>query len=167
MPVHAIFAFAGVAAEIFAVAWITFGVLVAALLAAAAGHFFRICEHFDDDVRELTMDLSPAERRRFFAFYAANRPKNPAVAWFLAVLLGPIGANLYRGERAALFGAVVSLNGLGAWWLESWFSTPHLVTMKNRALADLALEVVRRESIALAGEATSETNAAPVLTGVS
>jgi hypothetical protein len=27
--------------------------------------------------------------------------------------------------------------------------------------------VVRRESIALAGEATSETNAAPVLTGVS
>ena len=56
-----------------------------------------------------------------------------------------MGANLYRAEWGALFAAVVSLNGLGAWWLESWFTAPHLVLARNRALIAWALAVTQRE----------------------
>jgi hypothetical protein len=139
-------AFAGVGLEIFVVAWVTLAILIVALLSAAVNHFFRSVGHFDDDLREATMDLEPSERRRFFELYESQHPKNPAIAWFLAVLLGPVGSNLYRGEWAAFFGAVVSLNGLGAWWLESWFTTPHLVLMKNRKHIAWAHFVLTKES---------------------
>jgi len=145
MPVFLVFAFAGVGLQIFAVAWIAFGLLVLALLAAAAAHFFRNVGHFDDELREATMDLAPAARRRFYELYESRHPKNAAVAWFLAVAFGPMGANLYRAEWGALFAAVVSLNGLGAWWLESWFTAPHLVLSRNRALIAWALAVTQRE----------------------
>ena len=125
-------AFVGVGLEIFAVAWIALFILVAALLSAATNHFFRSVGRFDDALREATMDLSPSQRRRFYELYESRRPKNPAVAWFLAVVFGPAGANLYRGKWAAFFAAVISFNGLCAWWLESWFTTPHLVAIENR-----------------------------------
>jgi hypothetical protein len=138
-------AFVGVGLEIFIVAWGTLAILVAAVLSAAVNHFFSSVGHFDDDLREATMDLSPQARRRFFELYESQHPKSPAVAWFLAVGLGPAGANLYRGEWAAFFGAVVTLNGLGAWWFESWFTTPHLVLMKNRKHIAWALFVLNQD----------------------
>lgn len=147
MPVFLV-AFNDVGLEVFAVAWITLAILIAALLSAAVNHFFRSVGHFDVDLREATMDLSPPARRRFFELYESQHPKNPAVAWFLAVGLGPAGANLYRGEWAAFFAAVVSLNGLGAWWLESWFTTPHLVVIKNRKHIVWAQFVLDRETSA-------------------
>ncbi len=146
-PIYLV-AFAGVGLEIFIVAWVTLAILVFALLAAAVNHFFQSLGHFDDALREATMGLSPAARRRFFELYESQHPKNPAVAWFLAVGLGPAGANLYRGQWAAFVGAVVSLNGLGAWWLESWFTTPHLVQMKNRKHIAWAQYVLRAEQSA-------------------
>ena len=138
-------AFEGVGFEIFVVAWVTLAILIAALLAAAANSFFRNVGRFDDVLREATMDLAPAERRRFFELYESRRPKNPAVAWFLAVAFGPAGANLYRGKWPAFFAAVVSLNGLGAWWLESWFTSPHLVALENRKLIEWTQFVLRSE----------------------
>jgi hypothetical protein len=149
-------AFAGVALEIWYVAWVALALLVFALLAAAASVFFRSVGHFDDELREATMALTPPERRRFFELYESCRPKNPAVAWFLAVGLGPIGANLYRGNVGAFVAALFSLNGLGAWWLESWFTTPHLVLIENRKSIVWALENVRREFHDGEPSATSE-----------
>jgi hypothetical protein len=34
----------------------------------------------------------------------------------------------------------VTLNGFGAWWIESWFSVPALVMIENRANARWALD---------------------------
>ena len=138
-------AFVGVGLTILYVASITLAILVFALLAASAYYFFRSVDSFDDDVRAATMALSPAERARFFTVYHALHPKNPAVAWFMAVILGPIGANLYRGQWLAFAGAVVSLNGLGAWWIESWYSTCPLVLLKNRGLIAYALEIMAND----------------------
>ncbi len=148
-------AFADVGLQIFIVAWVTLAILIAALLSAAVNHFFRSVGRFDDALREATMDLHPRERRRFFELYESRRPKNPAVAWFLAVGLGPAGANLYREQWSACFAAVVSLNGLGAWWLESWFTTPHLVSIENRKHIAWALFVLQSER-KLEAEAVAE-----------
>lgn len=137
--------FVGVGLEVLVTASITLAILIFALLAAAAYSFFRSVANFEDDVREATMDLDPAMRRRFYAHYASLRPKNAAVAWFLAVGLGPIGANLYRGKWLAFVAAVVTLNGLGAWWLESWYTTPHLVLLENRDLIAYALRLARED----------------------
>jgi len=120
--------------------------LILALLAASAYVLFRSLPHFQDDVREATMDLSPAMRRRFFAVYDAEKPRDPAVAWFLAVALGPIGVNFYRGKGLAFLAALVSLNGLGAWWMESWFTAPQFVLMENRALIKQSLSFVQQEA---------------------
>lgn len=145
MTASCVLAFAGVGLEIFWVASITLVILVFALLAAAANYFFRNVGRFDDDLREATMDLEPAARRRFFELYESRHPKNVAVAWFLAVGLGPAGANLYRGEWPAFFAAVVSLNGFGAWWLEAIFTTPQLVLMKNDSYIAWARQIVDSE----------------------
>ena len=138
-------AFVGVGLTVIVVAWITLAILLVALLAASASNFFRSVDDFDTDVREATMDLSPTDRRRFYDIYASLHPKNPAVAWFLAVGLGPIGANLYRRKWPAFFGALISLNGLGAWWLESIYTTPYLVIIENRATIAYALRLLHDE----------------------
>ena len=151
-------AFAGIGLQIFVVAWVTLAVLVLALLAAATNHFFRNVARFGDDLREATMDLEPAIRRRFFARYAELHPKDPAVAWFLAVVLGPAGANLYRGKWGACAAAILSLNGLGAWWIESWYTTPHLVNIENRTLIAWALANVRDD---VAGESGATSQPPP------
>ncbi len=140
-----VLAFNDVGQSVFTLAFVALVILVAALVAASAYVFFRNVDHFDDDVREATMDLEPAARRRFFAVYATRRPKNAAVAWFLAVGLGPLGVNFYRGKWGPCFAALVSLNGLGAWWLESLFTAPQFVLIENRELIEWALFVVKRE----------------------
>jgi len=139
--------FADVGLAVFAVAWLTLAILVLALLAAAANHFFRSVARFDDELREATMELGPAQRRRFFAIYDSLHPKSPAAAWFLAVGLGPVGANLYRAKWPAFFGALVTFNGFGAWWIESWFSTPHLVLIENRALLAHAFQLLHADAV--------------------
>jgi hypothetical protein len=108
------------------------------------------------------MDLKPSARRRFFELYESQHPKNAAVAWFLAVGFGPVGSNLYRGEWAALLGAIVSLNGLGAWWLESWFTTPHLVLLKNRKHIAWAHFVLQSEE-GITPEKSAEPDIVPPL----
>lgn len=145
MAASGFLAFVGVGLTVIIVAWVTLAILLVALLAACASSFFRSVDDFDIDVREATMDLSPTDRRRFYEIYASLHPKNPAVAWFLAVGLGPIGANLYRQKWPAFFGALISLNGLGAWWLESIYSTPYLVIIENRATVAYALRLLHDE----------------------
>ena len=145
MAASGFLAFVGVGLTVIIVAWVALAILLVALLAACASSFFRSVDDFDIDVREATMDLSPTDRRRFYEIYATLHPKNPAVAWFLAVGLGPIGANLYRQKWPAFFGALISLNGLGAWWLESIYSTPYLVIIENRATVAYALRLLHEE----------------------
>jgi hypothetical protein len=143
----AFLAFTDVGIQVFSLAAVALVVLVLALLAAAANVFFRNVEHYDDEVREATMDLSPQDRRRFFELYASRRPKSAAVAWFLAVGLGPVGVNLYRGKAAACLAAIVSLNGLGAWWIESWFTAPQFVLIENRRFIAWALQTMEYQDL--------------------
>jgi hypothetical protein len=140
------FGFSDVGLEVWGVAAVTLVLLLLALVAASAYVFFRSLAHFQDDVREATMDLSPEMRRRFYAAYDAEKPRDPAVAWFLAVGLGPIGVNLYRGKGFAFFAALVSLNGLGAWWMESLFTAPQFVLIENRALIKQSLSFIQQEA---------------------
>jgi len=140
------FGFSDVGLEVWGVAAVTLVLLLLALVAASAYVFFRSVAHFQDDVREATMDLSPEMRRRFYAAYDAEKPRDPAVAWFLAVGLGPIGVNFYRGKGFAFFAALVSLNGLGAWWMESLFTAPQFVLIENRALIKQSLSFVQQEA---------------------
>ncbi len=140
------FGFSDVGLEVWGVAAVTLVLLLLALVAASAYVFFRSLAHFQDDVREATMDLSPEMRRRFYAAYDAEKPRDPAVAWFLAVGLGPIGVNFYRGKGLAFFAALVSLNGLGAWWMESLFTAPQFVLIENRALIKQSLSFIQQEA---------------------
>jgi hypothetical protein len=140
------FGFSDVGLEVWGLAFVVLVLLILALLAASAYVLFRSLPHFQDDVREATMDLSPEMRRRFFAAYDAEKPRDPAVAWFLAVGLGPIGVNFYRGKGLAFFAALVSLNGLGAWWMESWFTAPQFVLIENRALIKQSLSFIQQEA---------------------
>jgi hypothetical protein len=140
-------AFTDVGIQVFSLAAVALVILVLALLAAAANVFFRNVEHYDDELREATMDLSPQDRRRFFELYTSRRPKSAAVAWFLAVGLGPAGVNLYRGKAAACLAAIVSLNGLGAWWIESWFTAPQFVLLENRRFIAWALQTMEYQDL--------------------
>ncbi len=151
------FGFSDVGLEVWAVAAVTLVLLILALLAASANVVFRSAPRFQDDVREATMDLSPAMRRRFYALYDAEKPKDPAIAWFLAVGLGPAGANLYRRKPFAFFAAILSLNGLGAWWLESWFTTPQFVLVENRKLIAATLSLVQQEALRAQNATTAES----------
>lgn len=145
MSSYVLLGFAGVGLQVFVVAWVTLAILLVALLAAASYSFFRSVDRFDDELREATMDLDPSTRRLFYARYSSLRPKNPAVAWCLAVVSGPIGANLYRQKWGAFVGALVTLNGLGAWWMESIYTTPHLVLIENRELMRYAMQLVHED----------------------
>jgi hypothetical protein len=140
------FGFNEVGSEVWGLAAVALAILILALLAASAYVFLRSVPHFQDDVREATMALSPQMRRRFYEVYDALKPRDPAVAWFLAVGFGPIGVNWYRGNGPAFAAAIVSLNGLGAWWLESWFSAPQFVLIENRALIEQSLRIVQQEA---------------------
>ena len=145
MSSYVVLGFAGVGLQVFVVVWVTLAILLVALLAAASYSFFRSVAEFDVELREATMDLDPQTRRLFYARYSSLHPKSPAVAWFLAVAFGPIGANLYRQKWGAFFGALVTLNGLGAWWMESIYTTPHLVQIENRELIAYAMQLVHED----------------------
>jgi hypothetical protein len=151
-------AFSDVGIQVFTFAAVALVVLVLALFAAAANVFFRNVEHFDDDVREATMDLSPQDRRRFFELYTSRGPKSAAVAWFLAVVLGPVGVNLYRGKPLPCIAAILSLNGLGAWWIESWFTAPQFVLIENRRFIAWALQTMEYQEL-LATRAQTKVSA--------
>jgi hypothetical protein len=140
------FGFSDVGLEVWGVAAGLLVLLILALLAASVSVFIRNVPHFQDDVREATMALSPAMRRRFYEIYDARKPRDPAIAWFLAIGFGPIGVNWYRGEGRAFVAALVSLNGLGAWWLESWFTAPQFVLIENRALIEQSLSLLQDEA---------------------
>ncbi|GAC1427028.1 MAG: hypothetical protein NVSMB64_33140 [Candidatus Velthaea sp.] len=133
-------AFTDVALRVIGVAWWSLGILVLALLAAAANRFFIAVEQADEIVLQATLGLDRTAAQRFFTLYRSFRPKNVAVAWFLAVLLGPIGAFGYLQQWGKFTLALLTFNGLGAWWIESWFSVPQSVMLENRRIAKAALE---------------------------
>ncbi|GAC1432489.1 MAG: hypothetical protein NVSMB5_26350 [Candidatus Velthaea sp.] len=149
---YALLAFNDVALRVIDVAWWSLGILVLALLAAAANRFFVTVGRADDIVFEATLGLDRTSAQRFYALYLSRKPKNLAIAWFLTVLLGPIGAFAYMEQWGKFTAALFTLNGFGAWWIESWFSVPHLVLMENRRIAQSSLEqlpfVMRQDALA-------------------
>jgi len=129
-----ILGFVDVALKVISVAWIALAILILALLASALERFLVAAERADDIMFEALAGLErDAALRLYHAF--KTRSKNIGVAWLLSVVLGPCGAYAYLGNwgRAAL--ALVTLNGFGAWWIESWFSIPQLVLIQKREIA--------------------------------
>ena len=131
-----------VGSTVFHLAIVALGVLVAALLAASARYFNEALPRADAVVFDATLGLEPAAALAFASIYRGMRPKNVAVAWFLAVLFGPVGAFFYLRDGRKFVLALITLNGLGAWSIESWFSVPRLVILQNRQKARWALELV-------------------------
>ncbi len=133
-------AFNDVALRVIGVAWGTLGILVLALLAAAVNRVIVAIARGEELVLEATLGMDRAQTLRFYDEYHRAGPKNVAVAWMLTVVLGPIGAFGYMQQWGKCTAALVTLNGLGAWWLESLFSVPQLVLIENRRLARQTIE---------------------------
>lgn len=133
-------AFDDVGMHVIEVAWCALGILVLALFIGAADRFFAAVGRADEIVFEATLGLDREKALTFIALYRSRRPKNIAVAWFLSVVLGPIGAFGYLEQWGKFAAALFTLNGLGAWWIESLYSVPQLVLMDNRRSAEWALE---------------------------
>jgi hypothetical protein len=143
-----ILAFDAVAHSVIIVAWVTLALLILALLAAAVERFIVASSRADDILFEALLPLDEDAARRFYPLFK-RRAKNVGVAWVLSVVTGPLGAYLYLGDygRAAL--ALVTLNGLGAWWIASWFIIPQAVLIALRAevknsIADLTFGALQR-----------------------
>jgi len=134
-----VLAFNDVALRVIAVAWWTLGILVLALVAAAVNRVQVAIARGEDVVLEATLELDRAQTLRFYEEYHRAGPKNVAVAWMLTLVLGPVGAFGYMRQWGKCAAALFTLNGFGAWWLESLFSVPQLVLIENRRLARLTI----------------------------
>jgi hypothetical protein len=137
-----VLAFNSVGDTVFRLAGWVLAVLILALLAASVRYFAEAIPRADAIVVEAMLGLDRESAVVFYEIYRGMRPANVAVAWFLAVLFGPLGAFLYLRDwqKAAL--ALISLNGIGLWSMESWFSVPPLVIIQNREKAAAARELV-------------------------
>jgi len=133
-------AFDEVGWRIIQVAWTTLVILLVALFVGAAERFFAAVGRSDEIVFQATLGLDRASAMTFYSLYRSRRPKNVAVAWILSVILGPIGAFGYMEQWGKFAAALFTLNGLGAWWIESLYSVPQLVLIENRRSAQWALE---------------------------
>jgi hypothetical protein len=129
-------------ATVFQVAVTLLAILVVALLAAAARYFAEAVPLADAIVIDAVLDLDRDGILAFWDIYRGMRPANVAVAWFLAVIFGPFGAFLYLRDGRKCVLALITLNGLGVWSLESWFSVPRIVMLQNRQKAAWARELV-------------------------
>lgn len=127
-----VFGFDDTALRVIGVAWWALVLLILALLAGAIQNFCFLVDEAEKLVVEAMLGMSRREAEAFYVLYRSCRPKNPAIAWFLAVGLGPLGAFAYLGRWGAAGAALVTLNGFGAWWIESWYSIPRLVLIENR-----------------------------------
>ncbi len=116
--------------HVIAVAWIALAILIAALLAAAI-RFAVFAVGDANDILFASFAELPADRARYTYAFVRERSRNVAIAFALSVIAGPFGAYLYLGEYGKAILALVTLNGLGAWWIESWFSIPQVVLMRN------------------------------------
>jgi hypothetical protein len=141
-------AFIDVARSVILVAWVALAILILALLAAAVERFVVASARADDILFEALLPLDEPTARRFYPLFK-RRSKNVGIAWLLSVVTGPLGAYLYLGDygRAAL--ALVTLNGLGAWWIASWFIIPQAVLIALRSdvktsIADLNFGALQR-----------------------
>jgi hypothetical protein len=133
-------AFNDVALRVIGVAWWALGILILALIAAAVNRALVAIARGEDVVLEATLELDRAQTLRFYEDYHRAGPKNVATAWMLTLVLGPVGAFGYMRQWGKCAVAFFTLNGLGAWWLESLFSVPQLVLIENRRLARQTIE---------------------------
>jgi hypothetical protein len=132
--------FDGVGNAVFTVARVTLALLIVGLLASAASAVAATTRRADDLVYESMLGLDRESGVKFYELYRGRRPKNVTFVWFLAVIAGPFGAFAYMRNWPLCALALVTLNGLGAWWIESWFSAPALALIENRANARWAIE---------------------------
>jgi hypothetical protein len=141
-PPLEVLAFNSVGVTVFQVAGTLLAVLLLALLAASARYFAEAIPRADEVVVEAMLGLDRDGMLAFWEIYRGMRPSNVAVAWFLAVMFGPLGAFFYLRDARRCALALITLNGLGAWSVESWFSVPRLVLLENRRKAAWARELV-------------------------
>jgi hypothetical protein len=136
VSLHAFFvphtlAFIDVAVQVITVAVVALVILVLGLVASAVRLAIFAIDDAEDMLAEAFVGLDPMNARNML-LYVRSRSRNPAVAFALAVFTGPFGANLYLGEYQTAVLALVTLNGLGAWWIESMFSIPQIVLIERR-----------------------------------
>jgi hypothetical protein len=128
-------AFIDVAIKVIAVAWIALAILVLGLLAASVRAAVYTLQDADDVVFTTLAGLDERESAYAYRFFK-ERSHSVAIAYILAVVLGPLGAYAYLGQYGKAAIALVTLNGFGAWWIESWFSVPQVVVIAKRKLAE-------------------------------
>jgi len=118
--------------------------ILAIVLAAIAWFFQGPAKRANEYVTLLGNQITSVEDQQlFWQMYRNKGPKDVVVAWFLNLLLSPTIAYLYLGKWALAAISLLTLQGVGFWWLYNIFSMPSQVGNLNRLLAEQAITELR------------------------
>ena len=81
---------------------------------------------------------NPADGALFKHIYQTKQPKDVLIAWLLTFFLSPTISYIYQNKWGLAVIAFLTFQGLGFWWLISWFTMPGEVIRYNKNLADQA-----------------------------
>jgi hypothetical protein len=117
--------------------WVLIGLLIYRALVTnpirgTEEHVEMLAAHFSD----------PADAALFRRTYAAKQPKSVLAAWLLTFFLSPTISYIYQNKWALAIIAFLTFQGLGIWWVISWFTMPGEVARYNQLLADKAFNEI-------------------------
>lgn len=118
--------------------------LVIAWVGGAIWFFTGPAKSADRYVNELSASITRRDDAVLFRqLYRNKQPRSVVVAWVLTAVLSPTVSYIYSRQWVRCLLALVTLQGLGIWWLVSIFSMPFEVMKVNKRLADEAYSELR------------------------
>jgi hypothetical protein len=96
----------------------------------------------------------------FRQLYRNKQPRNVVLAWALTAFLTPTVSYIYSRQSVRALLSLITLQGLGIWWLVSIFSMPFEIMNINKRMADEAyaqLRLARPELFGGAGTLVTPT----------
>ncbi len=97
----------------------------------------------------------------FRQLYRNKQPRNLVLAWFLTALLTPTVGYIYSRQWVKMLLSIVTLEGLGVWWIVGCFTMPYEVMNYNKHLADEAYAELRLARPELFGSSGSLAQPTP------
>lgn len=85
---------------------------------------------------------SPADAALFHSIYRSKNPRSTLAAWLLTIFLSPTISYIYQNRWIPAAISFLTIQGLGLWWVISWFTMPSEVAKTNMRLADEAFNQV-------------------------
>lgn len=114
------------------IAFVIYRALVISPIQRTQEHVEMMAAHFSN----------PSDAALFRRTYEAKQPKSVLAAWLLTFFLSPTISYIYQNKWALAVIAFLTFQGLGAWWVISWFTMPGEVARYNLLLADQAFNEI-------------------------